>query len=286
MVPMVPEKTAGGNTNNPRPNPAIRWCFTLNNYTNEEYDELIRMVPKYRYYIIGKEKGESGTPHLQGYIEFNEKVRPLSVINNKKIHWEKAKGDRKANYEYCSKGGDFVSSEKKYALRIINNLRKWQCQIVDMINKEMEEPNDRLINWIYDKEGGKGKTALIKYLDTKYKCVISTVSNKSDCATLIRGAFYDEKDNEIDDINKPWIMLFNFQKDYKYDSLNYDTLEAIKDGLITATKYRGRNMNFNPPIMFIMANEKPLISINNRIKLWGFNTEGDSLNILNTASGV
>ncbi len=44
------------------------WCYTLNNYTNEEYDKFKLIVCT--YHVIGKEIGESNTPHLQGYIYF------------------------------------------------------------------------------------------------------------------------------------------------------------------------------------------------------------------------
>jgi hypothetical protein len=50
--------------------PAIAWCFTLNNYTTDELEFLSSSIlgsGEYNY-IIGKEIGESGTPHLQGYI--------------------------------------------------------------------------------------------------------------------------------------------------------------------------------------------------------------------------
>ena len=80
-IRIVPESSIeGGNTNSPSITrkkqipPAIRWCFTFNNYSTDEYNSI---VPKFRllakYYIIGKEVGESGTPHLQGYVEFKKK---------------------------------------------------------------------------------------------------------------------------------------------------------------------------------------------------------------------
>ena len=36
------------------------WCFTCNNYTEEEYGALLNM--ECQYVVIGKEIGESGTP--------------------------------------------------------------------------------------------------------------------------------------------------------------------------------------------------------------------------------
>jgi len=255
-----------------------RWCFTLNNYTEEEYGDILTTIKeKCEIYIIGKELGENNKiPHLQGYIEFKTNRRPIETFKIKKIHWEKAKGNRNDNFKYCSKQGDYVANFKNddktfEPLIIINDLKGWQAKMNNIIIEEIKNRDFRKIHWIYDPLGGKGKTSLIKYLDTKFTCVISTVSNKSDVATLIRGRFYDEKDKPIEDINKGWLMLFNFQKDYDYSKLNYDTLESIKDGLITATKYRGKTLNFNSPVVVIMANERPLNLINKRITVYEFN---------------
>ena len=81
------------------------WCYTLNNYTEEEVASLQALeVP---YHIYGKETGEEGTPHLQGYINFAKPTR-LSACKkiNGRAHWELCKGDSKSNIEYCSKQGD------------------------------------------------------------------------------------------------------------------------------------------------------------------------------------
>jgi hypothetical protein len=48
------------------------WCFTLNNYTDEdifEINSLIEFNSNMNYLCYGKEIGESGTIHLQGYFE-------------------------------------------------------------------------------------------------------------------------------------------------------------------------------------------------------------------------
>lgn len=83
------------------------WVFTLNNYTEEEYNQLIN-TPRTKYICIGKEKGESGTPHLQGYIEWvnPQRLSGLKKIN-KRAHWEPRRGTPQEAAMYCQKEGDF-----------------------------------------------------------------------------------------------------------------------------------------------------------------------------------
>jgi len=87
----------------------VRWLFTLNNYSEEEYgrcQEFIKSVC--RYGIIGKEKGESGTPHLQGYFELRQRHRlsQLKGAVSDRAHFELARGSGDDNRTYCSKEGD------------------------------------------------------------------------------------------------------------------------------------------------------------------------------------
>lgn len=83
------------------------WCFTLNNYSDEEYIQLQNF--NWNYLIIGKEVGETGTPHLQGYGEFksNKRLKALKDLNSR-IHWEYRKGTAEEASEYCKKDGDFI----------------------------------------------------------------------------------------------------------------------------------------------------------------------------------
>ena len=72
-------KKKSGNTR--QISPSKHWCFTLNNYSMDDIKVLKNtdssIVPRY---VFQEEIGEEGTPHLQGYINFNKKVRPMGFF--------------------------------------------------------------------------------------------------------------------------------------------------------------------------------------------------------------
>lgn len=80
------------------------FVFTLNNYTAEEEEAVKAWVCV--YLIFGKEVGEEGTPHLQGYVAFAN-ARTLSALKKLSLraHWEIARGTPKQASEYCEKDG-------------------------------------------------------------------------------------------------------------------------------------------------------------------------------------
>ena len=82
------------------------FCFTLNNYNDDDIKLVLNDKPTYvRYVIIGFEIGESGTPHLQGYTEF-ESPKRLAALKKwlPTAHWEPRRGDREIARLYCMKG--------------------------------------------------------------------------------------------------------------------------------------------------------------------------------------
>lgn len=82
-----------------------RVCFTLNNYTDEDVKHFEELPCKFIQF--GKEVGEKGTPHLQGYIEFKHSVLFETLKNIcKRAHWEKARGSELHNYAYTGKDGN------------------------------------------------------------------------------------------------------------------------------------------------------------------------------------
>lgn len=92
-----------------------RWCFTLNNYNDAEYQSFFPLSPDgsyglsplLEYCCIGKEVGPTGTPHLQGFVCLRKRER-LSALRAicARAHWEVARTVERA-IEYCKKDGDF-----------------------------------------------------------------------------------------------------------------------------------------------------------------------------------
>lgn len=65
-----------------------RFCFTFNNYTEEEEKKLKEELEKNaKYAVFGHEKGEEGTKHLQGFVVWKTTRRPEGLKKiNAKIH--------------------------------------------------------------------------------------------------------------------------------------------------------------------------------------------------------
>lgn len=84
----------------------LSWCFTVNNY--EDSDVQAFRDCDCRYLVVGFEVGDSGTPHLQGYVVLAKTAR-LSALKKicAKGHYELARGSAEQNRVYCTKSGRF-----------------------------------------------------------------------------------------------------------------------------------------------------------------------------------
>lgn len=85
-----------------------RYLFTLNNPTELELNQMMVFVntnDQFRFLIFQGEYAETGTPHLQGYIEIQKNQRMSWFKNNfsERAHYEVANGTSEQNIHYCSK---------------------------------------------------------------------------------------------------------------------------------------------------------------------------------------
>lgn len=92
---------------------AKNWCFTLNNYSAQEeqhiHDVAVSDGSSILYLVSGREVGDSGTPHLQGFVAFGARksLTQVKSILGARLHLEIARGSPSQASDYCKKDGDF-----------------------------------------------------------------------------------------------------------------------------------------------------------------------------------
>jgi len=93
----ISSNSSGGKSGNTKQiSPAKHWIFTLNNHTEKNILQLMN-DSSIEQLSMQEEVGESGTPHLQGYLKFKTKRRPLSIFKHYfKAHWQKCKRIKEA----------------------------------------------------------------------------------------------------------------------------------------------------------------------------------------------
>lgn len=78
---------------------ARNWIFTINNYNDNDEKQLKELTNVYVLYAY--EVGDSGTPHLQGYLYSKEKISRKALSKKlPKAHLELANGTLEENKKY------------------------------------------------------------------------------------------------------------------------------------------------------------------------------------------
>nr|WAE42247.1 MAG: replication associated protein [Cressdnaviricota sp.] len=111
------------------------FCFTINNYTFDDMEILLGVVPV--YLCFGFEVGgKKNVPHIQGYVYFED----AKTIKSIKKYFPRAKlipckGSTEQNVTYCSKEEDFYEFGEKPT----PGRAKW-----DLIEKAMKDPRENI----------------------------------------------------------------------------------------------------------------------------------------------
>lgn len=274
---------------------AKNWCFTINNYT-EQNIEIIDQIDC-EYVIYGKETGEANqTPHLQGYIQMKRKMRLTGLKKLlMKAHWEAAKGNADSNVKYCSKEGNVTTRGT------IVTKGKRKCDMVDCVkmqvdNKSTEDilekhgagyiMNKKKIDEIAEeiktercRTALKKNAELITLREWQQKAIEILMSQTDREILFIVDEVGGQGKSFLTDylIAKENAVAFDNGKsaDIKYgytgqeivifdlcrseaDHINYGVIENIKNGRFFSTKYECRQKIYlNKPKVIVMMNHFP-----------------------------
>jgi len=233
-----------------------KWCLTINNYEKNSVETMVENFDTNTQYIIGREIGENGTPHLQIYIEYKNARSFNSMKKNfPTAHIEKAKGTARQNYDYCSKEGKHISNmdvmtfrEKMAAIALEEykgvEWKEWQQDVLDLIDGK---PDNRSIHWYFDRVGNIGKSYLTKYIALTRNVVICD-GKKND--------IYNQVNVCIENKKQPKIIILDIPRSSQ-DFVNYGVIEKLKDGMIYSGKYEGGVCIFPAPFVICFANHGP-----------------------------
>ncbi len=231
------------------------WCFTLNNYTEEEANKLDKKISTQSTLIRGccqEEVGDEKTPHLQGVITFN-RGQTLTFMKkiNERAHWEPTR-NLKASLIYCSrpdKRSGRIWCWNYYVKEPIEDpmkgleFKQWQLDILKLIETK---PNRRDVHWYYEFVGNTGKSVFTTYLVDKHEAFAPGGSSKD----ILYGFAALNKKKDVK------IVVIDIPREVEI-GVSYDAIEKLKNGLFYQTKYECEMVRFNPPHVIVFSNFPP-----------------------------
>lgn len=264
MSQMSPNVNGGGGNNSTPPPVDIRskkWCFTINNYDQSQIDQVVTLVSRQNvvHWVYGFEEGKSGTPHIQGFIQFRNVQRGSFMRRALPgAHLTKAKGTEQDNLRYCSKDGNFQTNIvlRRTREEIVAAVRQryenvvwrpWQQNVIDIVSGATSQ---RTIYWLYEKTGAVGKTFLCKFLSLEDSTLICEGK---------KGDVFNQVNVAIEAGIEPKLVICDIPR-VSLEYVSYQSLEALKNGLMYSGKYEGGKCIFNHPKVVCFANELPKIN--------------------------
>lgn len=246
-----------------------RCVFTLNNYSDQEYEELKNLPVK--WLIIGKELGENGTPHLQGAFVIGSQVA-FSTIKTwpglRRSHIESMRGSCQDSLKYCSKQdvNPFIKGEMPQPGKR-NDLH----DVIDLIK------TGESMRTIAQTE--KGATAIVRYHKglTTLKTLLTpsrsqpptvlwfhgpTGSGKTKCAYELGELLYGPDSTWISHANLKWFCGYDNQPvaildDFRTSHCTFSFLLRVLDRYPMGVEPKGSTVSWLPKLIIITAPYSP-----------------------------
>lgn len=275
---------------------AKNWCFTINNYTQEDGIRLQELGDQVVYILYGHEVGENGTPHLQGFVSFKERKRLLQVkaiigATDTQPHLEVCR-NISASIVYCKKDGNFVEigemtqaqgkrsdieafkQDVKNGLLDLRQVREKHSEVyarhirfcLDYIQDHSPPkalPAHPLRQWQQDLNG-----QLILEPDDR---TITFVVDETGNSGKTWFAHYYEQLHESTQVLQPGrkadmafvldptikVLFIDAPRSKQGEFIQYDFLEDVKNGYVFSSKYESRTKQLGKVHVCVMMNEQP-----------------------------
>ena len=144
----------------------------------------------------------------------------------------------------------YMTHKDDYFTDKVVQLKPWQESLLEYT----QQPSDREIVWVVGKEGNEGKNWFQKYVKSWLgaRKVVTGIDIKANSASIFQGL-------RKCPIVTADIFLFNIGKSkQKYEKINYDALEKIKDGEAFASKYDSQQLKIRVPnVVMVFSNYPP-----------------------------
>ncbi len=253
-----------------------KWAYTINNPSKEIIDEWRGGVftVSARHHVAQLESGAAGTPHIQGFVNWkNPKTFSATKTLLRQAHLERARGTLDDNYKYCTKPDGRLDGPWQHGFpvpRVLpSGLHPWQTRATELVTAV---PNDRTIFWLWEPEGGVGKSVLQHIWHRDFEAIlVGYHARDAKCAIKLAWC--------IDGCVPPHpIVMLNLPRDVQSPAL-WPVLEGIKDGMFFSGKYKSSMVILPLTHVVVFANEPPLRSLLSADKLTVFRIDHADLSM-------
>ena len=219
------------------------------------------------------EENENKDEELKKYLIKIENEYQEKLVQGKKIY--KMLGEGIAPYQALPrkmKEAVDLYMENQSDFKDVGNveLKPWQESLLEYV----QQPCDREIFWVVGKEGNEGKNWFQKYVKSWLgaRRVVTGIDIKANSASIFQAL-------RKCPIVTADIFLFNIGKSMKkFDEINYDALEKMKDGEAFASKYDSQQLKIRVPnVVMVFSNSPPDVRELAKVRFRVFNINNNQL---------